>query len=61
VLDPFMGVGSTGVAALGMGREFVGMELEQNYFDAAKKRIEASLTQQELFAAHEPVEEVEEA
>ncbi|NUQ15437.1 MAG: site-specific DNA-methyltransferase [Flavobacteriales bacterium] len=58
VFDPFMGVGSTGVAALGMGREFVGIELEQNYFEAAKKRIETSITQQELFAAEErePIE-----
>ena len=40
VLDPFMGVGSTGVAALQMDRRFIGIELEKNYFDAAKIRIE---------------------
>ena len=40
VLDPFMGVGSTGVAALSLGRRFTGMELDQRYFDAAQRRIE---------------------
>ena len=40
VLDPFMGVGSTGVAALQMDRRFIGIEIEKDYFDAAKIRIE---------------------
>ena len=44
VLDPFMGVGSTGVAALKMGREFIGIELEESYFSAARDRIEAFQT-----------------
>ena len=39
VFDPFMGVGSTGVAALELDREFIGVELEQLYFEAAEKRI----------------------
>ncbi len=50
IFDPFMGVGSTGVAALQMDREFIGFELEQNYFDAAKKRIENESTQTSLFS-----------
>lgn len=41
VFDPFMGVGSTGVAALSMGRRFIGVEIDQNYFEAATKRINA--------------------
>lgn len=41
VLDPFMGVGSTGVAALEMGRNFTGMEIDPAYFEAACKRLEA--------------------
>jgi len=41
VFDPFMGVGSTGVAALELGRRFLGIEIDQKYFCAAKKRIEA--------------------
>ena len=39
IFDPFMGVGSTGVAALELGRRFIGVEIEKIYFDAAKKRI----------------------
>jgi len=41
VLDPFMGVGSTGVAALHTDRRFIGIEIEKEYFDAAKTRIES--------------------
>lgn len=40
VLDPFMGVGSTGVAALKLGRRFVGFELSNEYFNAAQKRLQ---------------------
>ncbi|MCE2688123.1 MAG: site-specific DNA-methyltransferase [Rickettsiales bacterium] len=40
ILDPFMGVGSTGVASLEMGRDFIGIEIDSNYFNAASKRIE---------------------
>lgn len=40
VLDPFMGSGSTGVACVNTGRNFIGIELDKNYFDIAKKRIE---------------------
>jgi DNA modification methylase len=41
VYDPFMGVGSTGVAALELGRRFLGVELEKSYFQAAQHRLEA--------------------
>ncbi len=40
VLDPFMGSGSTGVAALLEGFDFIGMELEKDYYEVAQKRIE---------------------
>ena len=40
ILDPFMGSGTTGVAALRLGRKFTGIELESEYFDIACKRIE---------------------
>jgi DNA modification methylase len=43
VLDPFMGVGSTGVAAIELGRRFIGMELEESYIGAARRRIDAAV------------------
>jgi len=39
VLDPFMGSGTTGVACKNLGRDFIGIELDQNYFDIAEHRI----------------------
>ena len=40
ILDPFMGSGSTGIACLNTNRKFIGIELNKNYFEIAKKRIE---------------------
>lgn len=40
ILDPFMGSGSTGVAAIEKERKFIGIEVNSNYFKIAKKRIE---------------------
>ena len=39
VLDPFMGSGTTGVACVQTGRNFIGIEIEPNYYEIAKKRI----------------------
>jgi site-specific DNA-methyltransferase (adenine-specific) len=39
VLDPFMGSGSTGVACLNTNRNFIGIELDKNYFEIAKERL----------------------
>jgi site-specific DNA-methyltransferase (adenine-specific)/modification methylase len=52
-LDPFMGSGTTGVAAVGMGLGFIGIEREPAYFDIACRRIEDAQKQVALFP-HEP-------
>lgn len=44
IFDPFMGVGSTGVAAMQLGRRFIGVEIDKDYCAAGKKRIEDALT-----------------
>jgi DNA modification methylase len=49
VVDPFMGSGSTGVAAVQMHREFIGIEVEPKHFDTACRRIEAAQRQVSLF------------
>ena len=49
ILDPFMGSGTTGVAAVQMGRDFIGIEREPKYFDIARKRIEAAQRQGDFF------------
>ena len=41
VLDPFMGIGSTGIAAVRNNREFIGIELDPKYYDIAVQRITA--------------------
>ena len=51
VLDPFMGSGTTGVAAVSMGRHFVGIEQTPAHFDTACRRIEAAQRQADLFVA----------
>ncbi|WP_373197345.1 DNA-methyltransferase [Streptococcus sanguinis] len=40
IVDPFMGSGTTGVVAKSMARDFIGIELDKNYFEISKKRIE---------------------
>lgn len=39
VLDPFMGIGGAGVAAKKLGRNFIGCEIDSNYFEIAESRI----------------------
>ena len=39
ILDPFMGSGTTGVMANELNRDFIGIELDQDYFNIATKRI----------------------
>lgn len=50
ILDPYMGCGTTGVAAMQMGLRFVGVEIEPVYFEIACERIENAQRQERLFA-----------
>jgi site-specific DNA-methyltransferase (adenine-specific)/modification methylase len=49
VCDPYMGSGSTGVAAVHLGLRFVGVEIDRRYFDIACERIDRALAQPQLF------------
>lgn len=50
IFDPFMGSGSTGVAAMQCGKRFVGVEIEPRYFEMACERITNAQRQERLFA-----------
>lgn len=50
VLDPFMGSGTTGVACMGQGRKFIGIESDPRYFATARARMKAAQDQLRLFA-----------
>ncbi|KKM01413.1 hypothetical protein LCGC14_1794720, partial [marine sediment metagenome] len=50
IMDPFMGSGSTGVACMELGKQFIGVEIEPDYFDVARKRIERAQKQLRLFS-----------
>lgn len=59
ILDPFCGSGTTGIAAVKLGRQFIGIEIEPRYFEIAKQRIQDALgmevtrngvTQRRMFA-----------
>jgi site-specific DNA-methyltransferase (adenine-specific) len=59
VIDPFMGSGTTGVACAKRGRKFIGVELDQKYFDIACQRIEKAYQQPDLFVDYtQPEQEV---
>jgi len=49
ILDPFMGSGTTGVACVKMGRKFIGIEREPEYFEIACKRIREAYAQPDMF------------
>jgi site-specific DNA-methyltransferase (adenine-specific)/modification methylase len=60
ILDPFMGSGTTGVAAIQMGKKFIGIEREPKYFEISCKRIEQVIAQPQLFL-HEQPKQIQEA
>ena len=49
ILDNTMGSGSTGVACVNTNRNFIGIELEENMFNIASKRIDEELNKKPLF------------
>lgn len=53
IMDPYMGAGSTGVAAVRAGHPFVGCEIVPRYFDTACRRIEAAQRQGDMFLGSE--------
>jgi site-specific DNA-methyltransferase (adenine-specific) len=54
VCDPFMGSGSTGIAACKLGRRFIGIEIERRFFDLACRRIDDAQRQGDLFIPRTP-------
>jgi site-specific DNA-methyltransferase (adenine-specific)/modification methylase len=61
VVDPYMGSGSTGIAALRAGYRFVGIELDAGHFATARKRIEAEIRQPNMFVKVPPRRDEQEA
>jgi DNA modification methylase len=59
VLDPFMGSGTTGVACAQLGRKFIGIEIEERYFDIACERIANAYRQTPLFPTEQTKPEQE--
>ena len=51
ILDPFMGSGTTGVACAKMGRKFIGIDLDPDYFEIACDRVRKAYAQPDLFVA----------
>jgi DNA modification methylase len=51
VLDPYAGSASTGVACVKLGRSFIGIEIDEGYFNIAVERIRKAYAQPDLFVA----------
>lgn len=56
ILDPFMGSGTTGVAAIKLGRKFIGIEIEPKYYEIARARLIQAIEEREMdmFKDHAP-------
>lgn len=51
ILDPYMGSGTTGVACVKTGRSFIGIEIDEGYFEVACKRIREAYAQPDMFVS----------
>lgn len=56
VLDNCMGSGTTGIACLNLNREFIGIELDEHYFEVSKERIESILNESEQKTSELPTD-----
>jgi site-specific DNA-methyltransferase (adenine-specific) len=54
ILDPYMGSGTTGVAAMKAGKSFVGIEIDETFFDAAVQRVRNAYAQSDMFIPRAP-------
>jgi site-specific DNA-methyltransferase (adenine-specific) len=54
IIDPYMGSGTTGVAAVRLGFDFIGIEVDPEYLAIARRRIEAAQAETPLFAEARP-------
>jgi site-specific DNA-methyltransferase (adenine-specific) len=54
ILDPFMGSGTTGVACAQLGRRFIGIEIDEAFFDIACERVEDAYRHPQMFAPDAP-------
>lgn len=61
ILDPFMGSGTTGVACIRGGRRFIGVEIDEGYFDIACERIRKAYQQPDMFVTMPEQKAVQEA
>jgi hypothetical protein len=61
IFDPFMGSGTTGVAAAKRGRHFIGIERDAGHFETACRRIEAAYKQPDLFIPSPSPKPIQEA
>ena len=60
VLDPFLGSGTTAIAAANAGREFIGIEMDRRWFDLSCERISRAQAQGQMFAPEPPAPEQQE-
>lgn len=61
VLDPFMGSGTTGVAAVKLGRRFIGIEIEEKYYALARERITKAIEERDMdMFKDQPIEPIQE-
>lgn len=59
VVDPYMGAGATGVACAKRGLRFLGIEIEQQYFDIACRRIDQAYRQPDMFSEEDAAADAE--